>query len=323
MSDDADPKPAQPFARKPAAWGRPPPTVFRAGPLPKGGRLPPLPEAPRPAPALTRPASGFNGPRGGIFGGSLVPQAAPESRRASPEPETTTPVADSVAAPNIAAEPIAPIRSAPEPDLTVRPLPPAGPPVVAPVAAEPELELALETPPPVSPALIAATARRKPSGRLPLYAGLVAVLVAGVAAGAWWMNRSSTPVAPTTVPTAAAVVPAPIEAVAVPPAAPPATVPVAAPPAVPAASSPAPVLRPTLPVSTAARPAAPARTAPATPARVAPAPTASVSPPPLGIQTTPLVIVPTAPAPPPPTAAQPSAADPDAPVQTRPQPLDN
>ena len=36
----------EPF-RRPVVWGRPPATVFRAGPLPKGGTLPPLPEPPR------------------------------------------------------------------------------------------------------------------------------------------------------------------------------------------------------------------------------------------------------------------------------------
>ncbi|TPW03557.1 MAG: hypothetical protein FD125_1540, partial [bacterium] len=35
----------EPF-RRPVVWGRPPATIFRAGPLPKGGGLPPLPEAP-------------------------------------------------------------------------------------------------------------------------------------------------------------------------------------------------------------------------------------------------------------------------------------
>ena len=58
-----------PFARRPVTWGRPPATVFRAGPLPKGERLPPLPEPPKAAPAAA--------PRGAILSGSLIPQAAP------------------------------------------------------------------------------------------------------------------------------------------------------------------------------------------------------------------------------------------------------
>ncbi|HVL42398.1 MAG TPA: hypothetical protein VM348_09590, partial [Brevundimonas sp.] len=58
----------EPF-RRPVVWGRPPATVFRAGPLPRGAALPPLPEPPRaPQP---RPA----GP--GIFSGSMIPRAAP------------------------------------------------------------------------------------------------------------------------------------------------------------------------------------------------------------------------------------------------------
>ena len=40
-----------PFARRPVTWGRAPATVFRAGPLPKGERLPPLPEPPKSSPA--------------------------------------------------------------------------------------------------------------------------------------------------------------------------------------------------------------------------------------------------------------------------------
>ena len=54
----------QPF-RRPVVWGRPPATVFRAGPLPKGGSLPPLPEPPRMQ----------VGP--GILSGSMIPRAAP------------------------------------------------------------------------------------------------------------------------------------------------------------------------------------------------------------------------------------------------------
>ena len=54
----------QPF-RRPVVWGRPPATVFRAGPLPRGGSLPPLPEPPRMQ----------VGP--GILSGSLIPRAAP------------------------------------------------------------------------------------------------------------------------------------------------------------------------------------------------------------------------------------------------------
>ncbi|MDO9588861.1 MAG: hypothetical protein Q7J13_13125, partial [Brevundimonas sp.] len=54
----------EPF-RRPMIWGRPPATVFRAGPLPKGERLPPLPEPPR------------AGSAAGILSGSMIPRAAP------------------------------------------------------------------------------------------------------------------------------------------------------------------------------------------------------------------------------------------------------
>ncbi|MDP2765322.1 MAG: hypothetical protein Q8O54_10860, partial [Brevundimonas sp.] len=53
----------EPF-RRPVVWGRPPATVFRAGPLPRGERLAPLPEPPR-----ARPAAG-------ILSGSMIPRAA-------------------------------------------------------------------------------------------------------------------------------------------------------------------------------------------------------------------------------------------------------
>uniref|UniRef100_UPI003FA5F14B hypothetical protein n=1 Tax=Brevundimonas sp. TaxID=1871086 RepID=UPI003FA5F14B len=66
----------EPF-RRPVVWGRPPATVFRAGPLPKGDSLPPLPEPPR-AP----------NPSAGIFSGSMIPRAAP---RAAPQPAAPTP----------------------------------------------------------------------------------------------------------------------------------------------------------------------------------------------------------------------------------------
>ncbi|WP_291840008.1 hypothetical protein, partial [Brevundimonas sp.] len=47
----------EPF-RRPVTWGRPPATVFRAGPLPRGSTLPPLPEPPKPRPAPP-PSSGI------------------------------------------------------------------------------------------------------------------------------------------------------------------------------------------------------------------------------------------------------------------------
>ncbi|MGZ9101145.1 MAG: hypothetical protein ACXW3O_15710, partial [Brevundimonas sp.] len=107
MSTDTDDKRTgapEPF-RRPVVWGRPPQTVFRAGPLPKGGRLPPLPEPPRRAAGA------------GILSGSMIPRATPAPQAAgpvvarAPEPRPTP-------APRPAPEP-RPAR--PEPDLTVRP----------------------------------------------------------------------------------------------------------------------------------------------------------------------------------------------------------
>ncbi len=66
MSTEADNKlngSPEPF-RRPVNWGRAPGAVFRAGPLPRGERLPPLPEPPRPAAR-------------GILNGSLIPGPAP------------------------------------------------------------------------------------------------------------------------------------------------------------------------------------------------------------------------------------------------------
>ena len=69
----------EPFRRS-VVWGRPPATVFRAGPLPKGGGLPPLPEPPRMQ----------VGP--GILSGSMIPRAAPAPAQAQAQAPTQTPV---------------------------------------------------------------------------------------------------------------------------------------------------------------------------------------------------------------------------------------
>ena len=71
MSTDPDNKlngAPEPF-RRPMTWGRPPATVFRAGPLPKGERLPPLPEPPR-------RSAGAN-----ILSGSMIPHATPSQQQ--------------------------------------------------------------------------------------------------------------------------------------------------------------------------------------------------------------------------------------------------
>ncbi|MDZ4364696.1 MAG: hypothetical protein U0943_15145, partial [Brevundimonas sp.] len=122
MSTDAD-KPlngaTEPF-RRPVIWGRPPQTVFRAGPLPKGERLPPLPEPPRESQVRPPRAVGQ-----GILSGSMIPRAAP---RPAPQALTTeTPVVPPPEArPEPAPRPV-PTLHASDPDLTVRPLPPLEP----------------------------------------------------------------------------------------------------------------------------------------------------------------------------------------------------
>ena len=310
MSDQNDAKPTgapvngqpQPFRRQ-VTWGRPPQAVFRAGPLPRGGTLAPLPEPPKPRPMAA--------PSAGILSGSMIPRAAPSAPSAPasvPTPAVTPPPTAPVPAPEAAA-----------PDLTVRPLPEPEPevtPAAAAVAA-PEVhvlpDVVVEAPRPVTGALQAASARGKSSSHLPLYAGGAVVVLAAVAVGGWMLTRSPAekpvaPVAPLTSPVAEPVEIATVET------------PVVA-ESEPAATPPAPAVAPA---------ATPARTAPAatvTPAPARPATTTAQptqrpveAPPPVAIVTQPLP-EPT-PAAPPPTAAEHPPSDPDAPILTRPQPQD-
>ncbi|HEY0598539.1 MAG TPA: hypothetical protein VGD32_00440, partial [Brevundimonas sp.] len=81
-TDDNQPLNGSPTPfRRPISWGRPPATVFRAGPLPKGERLPPLPEPPAPDPLSGTPVR--SNPAA-ILRGSMIPQAA---TRPAPAPE--------------------------------------------------------------------------------------------------------------------------------------------------------------------------------------------------------------------------------------------
>ncbi|WP_029416051.1 hypothetical protein [Brevundimonas bacteroides] len=81
----------EPFVRGRIVWGRPPETVFRAGPLPRPPQSwtqPMRPQPPRPA-APPRPT-------GDIFSGSMIPRAAPEAAFdippvVEPEPVETPP----------------------------------------------------------------------------------------------------------------------------------------------------------------------------------------------------------------------------------------
>ncbi len=303
-----------PFSRGTVTWGRPPQTVFRAGPLPKGERLPPLPEPSSATPVGARVGSG-------ILGGSLIPQAPVPS----PAPTSTpipapTPAPASVPAPE-------PRARAPEPDLTVRPLPapePAHVPILAePVVAEPVVAGTAppraEPAPGVSPVLATASARRS-GGRLPLYAGVAVAVVAVAAVGVWMLTRppAAPPAVEVAVPPAvlapqpdAEPLSVPIEAEAV---ALEETVsqPVAAPP--PAAAAPA----SPVPARREAAPPPAVQPAPVQPAQATPTltpPTGTVAPSPL------IEIVPAQPAGPPPTSAERPPVDPDAPITTRPQPL--
>jgi Meckel syndrome type 1 protein len=302
MPTDADPKtPASrsepPFARKPMAWGRPPATTFRAGPLPRPATWPNAPARPAPpASAPLEPAAPSANSAAAILGGSLIPQAetrAPASFVAPPRgpgPETPAPAARSRAA---------------EPDLTVRPLPPAE---AEPVAAEPRPRAELvDTPSPVPAGPAVGASRTKTSGRAPLLAGLAVVVIVLAAAGVWWTGRSQPAPETASVPEGGSIAPIPVEAR-------PAESdgePVGA--ASGASAQPA-----AAPTATAERPVAPRATArPAAPPVVAPA--VQTAPPPLEIETAPLIVVPA----PPPAAAQPQAQDPDAPVVTQPQALED
>lgn len=90
----------EPF-RRPVIWGRPPQTVFRAGPLPRGGSLPPLPETPR------------LGAAAGILSGSMIPRAVPNPDLTVRPLPTVDPVRP--AAPTPASAPVRPVAVAPEP----------------------------------------------------------------------------------------------------------------------------------------------------------------------------------------------------------------
>lgn len=352
MPSDNNPKstpPAEPF-RKPAIWGRPPQTTFRAGPLPRGERLPPLPELPRSEPPRSQPPviatphaavpqqqpHQLMGTRPDIFSGSMIPRPAYKPSPALPTQQQVKTETSAVET-SLDASPVTPA-----PDLTVRPLPtPAT--AQAPAATAPTPVAAQKTPVPASDQPQASASRpveavagtspistpitqtrartARKTSRMPLIAGGAVAVLAVAAAGVWWVNRA--PVAPA----AASVAPAtslPASTEAVPAAAPvaDATPATATSEATTTASTPttAPVASPpnraeTTPSPRTTTPASP-RPAPASTPAPTPAPTVQ-SPPPVVIE-----IAPTQPVGPPPTIAAPPTSDPDAPVVTRPQPLD-
>lgn len=302
-----------PFARKAITWGRMPQTTFHVGPVPVAPdplariKVPPRAQGQgqiqgqgqaRPSPRPT--ASGAS-----ILSGSLIPQARPQP--------ATPPVAE----PKLS-DP-APAASR-QPDLAVRPLPGAEPERPAPkIEAAPAPVVAA---PSAAPGPVLARAGTRKTSRLPLYvgAGIVAVLV--IAGGLWFALRpDAAPVAPATVPAVAPSDATPVLQDSAPLAedAPPAVAPAPAVTSAPGETVSRPVEQ-TAP-RRAASPTAPTNSAPpqrsSAPVEAAPAP---VEAPPPAIETAPLVVVtPPAPAP---TAARPAQTDPDAPVVTRPQPLD-
>ena len=328
MPTDNDPKPtpsAEPFRRH-AVWGRPPQTTFRAGPLPRGGQLAPLPKPPPAGPAVIatpssavppqRPAQPV-GTRPDIFSGSMIPRPAYKPMPALPTQTQTQPARPTPATPVVESS-----LADQTPDLTVRPLPSAAAVKPEEPAAAPPVEhqpvIAAPTPS-TATVQVATEHSRGPNtpNRLPLFAGAAVAAVAVGAAGIWWINRApDAPVTPVPEVVAPTVV-TPVLAV-------PATE-TAPPPAVsPAVSDPAPATATPRPGANAATTTAPVRPVPSTASRPAPAVTTTPTPAPTVQTPAPVVIeiAPTQPASPPPTTAAPPTSDPNAPVVTRPQPLD-
>lgn len=211
----------EPFRRQ-VVWGRPPATVFRAGPLPGSTGPSPLPG---PAPMQRTQ---------GVLTGSLIPRAAPTPPR-----------------PPFAARP----------DLTVRPLPAVEPeaarqPEPVPAPAQPVSSAARTTPSPVPPV----RAALKPASRMPLYVAIALAALTVIALGGWiWMRPTAETSVPTAV--AAPGLPVPAEAVAVPDSVPAAVVVATPVVATPAPENPAPPATPVaarVPLPATGRPATPA-----------------------------------------------------------------
>ncbi len=283
--------------------------------------------------------------RGGIYSGSLIPRARPDAATGSLPPVAPRPTPQPASQPienppeHAARQALATARLASEPvvapaparvDTTVRPLPEAAAPAVSPFDPLPEpfaaIPEAAANPNPVpTPALSRATGKTG-SSRLPLYVGAGVVVIAGVAAAVWFLRpqpaAAPASTSPVVVTEAAPALTPPVESapIATPepvPSAPATTAPVAA-----SVSAPA---RPTTSAPAQTRPAAAATST--RPAAQVPTPTATRTPvpaqtpaaPPPQIVVAPIVVAPAAP---PPTAARPQTTDPDAPMSTRPQPLD-
>lgn len=150
----------EPF-RRPVVWGRPPATVFRAGPLPRSGVPATLP-GPGPM-QLTK----------GVLSGSLIPGATRTAATASP---------GLTAGPVPAVEPDA--GNPPEPVLPTAPAQPdavtAGP-VTHPVT-QPVTQPVTHPAPPVD-------AGPGPVNRTMLYAGIALAALTVLALGGWLLTR--------------------------------------------------------------------------------------------------------------------------------------
>lgn len=311
----------EPF-RRPVTWGKPPQTVFRAGPLPRGE---PLPRRPEPAqPWSPRPEAVGRS----ILGGSMIPRAAPR-----PDPAVKEPAIARAPEPKTEALPPAGVPAGPEADPAARPRP-AIPPRPEPV---PSPALILENLPAFQSATRAEPVPMTPPrpdvgimrGRLPgrtvLYVVGAVIALAVLAGVAWMLSRP-----PVGAPVSDATPPAPVAA-----ARPPATAAATPQPAGDTSALTVPEIQPAAPV-VEARPAqaraapAPRAAAPAVQVRPAVVPGRPVprprSPPP--VQVTPPAAAPAppvgqvVPAPgPAPTAAERLPEDPDGPIATRPQPI--
>ena len=140
----------QPF-RRPVVWGRPPATVFRVGPLPRGG-------VPRPGPGPMQLSPG-------VLSGSLIPGAARTAATASP---------------GLTAAPVPAVE--PNPGTPQEPVLPTAP--AQPVAAT--ADPVTHTAPPVD-----AGPGPEPVNRTLLYAGIALAALTVFALGGWLLARAA------------------------------------------------------------------------------------------------------------------------------------
>ena len=166
----------EPF-RRPVVWGRPPATVFRAGPLPRSG----VPQ-PGPGPMQLSP---------GVLSGSLIPGAA----RTDPQARTRTPVASVTRTPGPGEEPTArPTAATASPGLTAGPVPGIEPDagnLQEPVGPTAPAQPGAVTAGPVTPAGPPVDAGPKPVNRLLLYAGTALAALTVLALGGWLLSRAA------------------------------------------------------------------------------------------------------------------------------------